>query len=184
MRFKYTMPIVHKRPRQTLSRNIVLALLLTLPPPVSAQTVPQIPALPPPQVTTAKNGTGATAEHVALVRATLSSLNDANITGNYSVLRDAAAPSFAERYTVADLAAAFMNLRSNPNFLAASQLPPNIMSVSQPSADVVVLRGQVRSVPGTLEFNAQYQRIGKRWRLSALAVSLPSAKTARTVPDR
>lgn len=154
-----------------------------------AQPPPQIPALPPP-ITTSSAATAPSrapalvADHVALVRATLSALNDANVTGNYSVLRDAAAPSFAERYSVADLDIAFTHLRANPLFTPASQGTPVITATRQPSADTLVVSGHVPARPANLTFDIQYQRIGARWRLSAIAVSLPQAKSAQAPPSR
>jgi hypothetical protein len=47
-----------------------------------------------------------------LIRSTLLTLNDANRSGNYSVLRDLAAPDFRARNTAADLAAIFADLRA------------------------------------------------------------------------
>ncbi|WP_370157515.1 hypothetical protein [Bradyrhizobium ottawaense] len=46
-----------------------------------------------------------------LIRSTLLTLNDANRTGNYTVLRDLAAPDFQARNTAADLALNFLDLR-------------------------------------------------------------------------
>src|SRR5690348_17246315 len=46
-----------------------------------------------------------------LVRSTLLTLNDANRSGNYTVLRDLAAPDFQARNSAADLASSFADLR-------------------------------------------------------------------------
>jgi hypothetical protein len=46
-----------------------------------------------------------------LIRSTLLTLNDANRSGNYTVLRDLAAPDFQAKNTAADLAAIFTDLR-------------------------------------------------------------------------
>src|SRR5260370_1876362 len=46
-----------------------------------------------------------------LVRSTLLTLNDANRTGNYTVLRELAAPDFQARNTASDLAQIFADLR-------------------------------------------------------------------------
>src|SRR5262249_39590129 len=46
-----------------------------------------------------------------LVRSTLLTLNDANLSGNYTVLRDLAAPDFQARNTAADLGQTFSDLR-------------------------------------------------------------------------
>lgn len=154
-----------------------------LPPPMRAQTMPA-PKPPSPEPAAQLKSATAKPEHVALIRATLSALNDANLTGNYSVLRDAAAPSFAERYSVADLAIAFTTLRNNPLFTPASQGAPAIAAIQQPGPDTLVIGGHVPARPANLDFNVQYQRIGVRWRLSALSVSLPQPKSAQASPPR
>src|SRR5882672_4896985 len=46
-----------------------------------------------------------------LVRSTLLTLNDANHSGNYTVLHDLAAPDFQARNSAADLAQSFADLR-------------------------------------------------------------------------
>lgn len=48
---------------------------------------------------------------VILVRATLSALNDANRTGNYTVLRDLGAPGFRQANSAARLGEIFSDLR-------------------------------------------------------------------------
>ena len=60
-----------------------------------------------------------------LIRSTLLTLNDANNSGNYSVLRDLSAPNFQARYSAADLAVIFTDLRSrNFNLFAAALIAP------------------------------------------------------------
>src|SRR5215471_18975151 len=62
-----------------------------------------------------------------LVRSTLLTLNDANHSGNYTVLRDLAAPGFQARNTAADLAFAFTDLRRrNFDLYGAALLPPQL----------------------------------------------------------
>jgi hypothetical protein len=46
-----------------------------------------------------------------LIRTTIVALNQANMTGNYTVLRDLAAPSFQQANSAAQLAEAFANMR-------------------------------------------------------------------------
>lgn len=150
---------------------------------------PAIPPLPPVRATTPQaephaGRLSAGPEHTALVRATLSALNDANLTGNYSVLRDAAAPSFAERYSVADLAVAFTTLRASPNFATAAHGTPVVTHAMKPSGTTIVLKGHLAARPDKIGFDVQYERIKGRWRLSALAVSLPDRKAANTSTRR
>src|SRR5262249_45592014 len=66
---------------------------------------------------------------VYLVRSTLMMLNDANRSGNYTVLRDLAAPDFQARTSAADLAQSFADLRRrNFDLFAAAILPPQFTS--------------------------------------------------------
>lgn len=52
-----------------------------------------------------------TEQALYLIRSTLLTLNDANRSGNYTVLRDLAAPDFQARNTAADLSLSFTDLR-------------------------------------------------------------------------
>src|SRR3954468_1949639 len=62
-----------------------------------------------------------------LIRSTLMALNDANRTGNYTVLRDLAAPDFQARNTSADLSVAFTDLRRrNLDLFAVALINPTI----------------------------------------------------------
>lgn len=149
----------------------------------SQPAAPAIPPLPParaipqqPEPHVVRPNTGP--DYTPIVRATLSALNDANLTGNYSVLRDAAAPSFAQRYTVADLALAFTTLRASPHFASASHGIPIVTHVLKPSATTIVLKGHVPARPDRISFDVQYENIKGRWRLSAIAVGLPDRKAA------
>src|SRR5262245_62209934 len=57
-----------------------------------------------------------------LLRTTLVAVHQANVTGNYTILRDLAAPSFQERNTAADLALIFAQFRSQNIDLAPAAL--------------------------------------------------------------
>lgn len=64
-----------------------------------------------------------------LVRSALITLNDANRSGNYTVLRDLAAPGFQARNSAADLAQSFSDLRSRKfDLFAAALLVPQFSS--------------------------------------------------------
>ena len=67
---------------------------------------------PAPAATPAQPSLPVTLEQALfLIRSTLLTLNDANRTGNYTVLRDLAAPDFQARNTAADLGLNFLDLR-------------------------------------------------------------------------
>jgi len=72
------------------------------------KAVPAVPAAPQPAQQPALPGVDGV---LYLIRSTLLTLNDANRTGNYTVLRDLAAPDFQARNTAADLAVTFTDLR-------------------------------------------------------------------------
>jgi hypothetical protein len=65
-----------------------------------------------------------------LVRSTLLTINDANRSGNYTVLRDLAAPDFQARNTNADLGQIFSDLRHrNFDLYGAALLAPQFTVV-------------------------------------------------------
>src|SRR5215813_12984617 len=62
-----------------------------------------------------------------LVRSTLLTLNDANRSGNYTVLHDLAAPDFQARNTPADLGQTFSDLRRRKfDLFAAALIQPQL----------------------------------------------------------
>ena len=72
-----------------------------------------------------------------LIRSTLLTLNDANRSGNYTVLRDLAAPDFQARNTAADLADVFSDLRRRKfDLYGAALLAPQLRIVSSIDHDV------------------------------------------------
>jgi hypothetical protein len=64
---------------------------------------------------------------LVLIRSTLLTLNDANCSGNYTVLRDVASPDFQARNTAADLSQIFSDLRRrNFELYGAALLAPQL----------------------------------------------------------
>ncbi len=112
-----------------------------------------------------------------LIRATLLTLNDANRTGNYTVLRDLAAPEFQAANTAADLAQVFADLRRR-NFdlfavaLAAPQLatPPYL----DPNK-MLRLTGHFPTRPLQINFDLTFQTVNGLWRLHGISVATPPA---------
>ena len=112
-----------------------------------------------------------------LIRSTLLTLNDANRTGNYTVLRDLASPDFQAKNTAADLAQIFAELRRR-NFdlfavaLAAPQLsaPPYL----DPNK-MLRLTGYFPTRPLQINFDLIFQNVGGHWRLFGISVATPQA---------
>ncbi len=112
-----------------------------------------------------------------LIRSTLLTLNDANHTGNYSVMRDLAAPDFQARNSPADLALSFTDLRRR-NFdlfsvaLAAPQLstPPYL-----DPGKMLRLTGYFPTRPLQINFDLTFQNVDNHWRLYGVSVATPQA---------
>lgn len=125
--------------------------------PVSTAKPPVVAPLPPQQL--------------YLIRAALGALNDANATGNYSVLRDLAAPSFQAKHSAADLAEIFAVARRKPVDLApAAYLMPVVTDAARPDPSRLHLTGHV---PGTFEritFQLHFEAVAGHWRIASLSI--------------
>jgi hypothetical protein len=112
-----------------------------------------------------------------LIRSALLTLNDANRSGNYTVLRDLAAPDFQARNRAADLAATFANLRARGfDLFAVALVAPRLSS--PPALDtnrMLRLVGAFPTRPLQIEFNLLFQNVGGQWRLYDIAVATPRA---------
>ena len=116
-----------------------------------------------------------------LVRSTLLTLNDANLSGNYTVLRDLAAPDFQARNTAADLAQTFSDLRRrNFDLYGAALLAPQLTVV--PALDqsgMLHLAGYIPTRPQQINFDLVFQVVGNRWRLYSISIATPEAAPAQ-----
>ena len=119
---------------------------------------------------------------IYLVRSTLMMLNDANRSGNYSVLRDLAAPDFQAKNSPADLAQSFADLRRRKfDLFAAALLMPQF--TERPILDAkgrLQLSGLFPTSPLRIRFAMTFQPVGGEWKLLALSVATPSAITMRS----
>ena len=108
-----------------------------------------------------------------LVRTTLVALHQANVTGNYTVLRDLAAPGFREAHTDADLARIFAPIRaSNIGIDAVVVLDPHLTSA--PAIDdsgMLQIEGTFDTRPSAITFQLLFEAVGGGWRLFGLSVN-------------
>jgi hypothetical protein len=113
-----------------------------------------------------------------LVRSTMLTLNDANRTGNYTVLRDIAAPSFQAANSAADLSMAFAELRRRKlDLYAVAVIAPQL--TAQPvrnERDQLQLTGYFPTQPQQIKFDLTFENNAGQWRLLALSVQTPSAQ--------
>src|SRR5262245_33835421 len=95
-------------------------------PPATAKDAPRLAAPPAQQ----KLMPVSIEQAIYLIRSTLLTLNDANRSGNYTVLRDLAAPGFQTNNTAADLGLTFSDLRRrNFDLYGAALLAPQLTAI-------------------------------------------------------
>jgi hypothetical protein len=112
-----------------------------------------------------------------LIRSTLLTLNDANRSGNYSVLRDLAAPDFQVRNTAADLAQIFADLRRrNFDLFATAVMAPQLAAAPALDAKHMLhVTGYFPTRPLQINFDLTFHVVGGQWRLFGIAVATPEA---------
>jgi hypothetical protein len=107
-----------------------------------------------------------------LVRSTLLTLNDANRSGNYTVLRDLAAPGFQAKNNAADLAGIFADLRRrHVDLFAVALMAPQLASA--PALDgngMLRLTGHFQTQPLQIKFDLLFQNVDNNWRLFGVSV--------------
>lgn len=116
-----------------------------------------------------------------LIRSTLLTLNDANRSGNYTVLHDLAAPGFQAKNTPADLARIFSDLRGRHiDLYAAAVMAPQLTSPPHlESNGMLRLTGVFPTRPLQIKFDMLFQDVGKQWRLFGISVATPPATAQR-----
>jgi hypothetical protein len=117
-----------------------------------------------------------------LVRSILLALDDANKTGNYSVLRDLGAPGFQLANTDARLDEIFAAERKgNLDLSGVAVLEPQLTLLPQIEANGMMrMAGFFPSAPSQVNFELLYAPVNRQWRLMGLSVSL--GQTAPIAP--
>ncbi len=113
-----------------------------------------------------------TAALVALIKSTILAVQQANQTGNYSVLRDMGSPIFRERFDQAALTAAFANLRSRGVNLTPVLFLDTTLA-KQPEmtgGNELHLVGIFPSQPLQIQYDMRFMLLDNQWRINALAV--------------
>lgn len=115
-------------------------------------------AMPPPAVL------------LALLRGTMIALNQANVTGNYSVLRDLAAPSFRDANSSAALADRFRLWREDRlDFAAVALLDVQLSGAPAIGPDGTLrLKGYFPTAPLRIGFDIAFEPVDGHWRLGAI----------------
>ena len=125
---------------------------------------------------------------VMMVRGVLTGVNQANFTGNYSVLHAMTAPALQARVSAAQFGKAFANLRAqNLDLSPVLVLLPQFSVVPLLTPDgVLKLTGFFPSRPVQINFAIDYRPVDRFWMIEALSVSAlqanASAQTAAAIP--
>jgi len=119
-----------------------------------------------------------------LIRSTLLTLNDANRSGNYSVLRDLAAQGFQSKNTAADLAQIFSDLRHrHVDLFAVAVIAPQLQAA--PALDdkgMLRLTGYFPTQPLRISFDLLFQNVENQWRLFGISVQTPEVAPQANLP--
>ena len=120
-----------------------------------------------------------------LIRSTLLAVDQANKTGNYTVLRDIGAPGF-QTNTAARLGEIFAKLR-NENLdlsgVAVSDPQLNLLPQIEPNG-LMHMAGFFPSVPSQVNFDLQFAPVNGQWRLFGISVSIGQSGPAAPEPPQ
>jgi hypothetical protein len=120
-----------------------------------------------------------------LVRSTILALDQANKTGNYTVLRDLGAPGF-QANTAAKLAEIFASQRNDKLDLSGvAVIDPQLTVLPEIEANGLMrMAGFFPSVPSQVNFELLFAPVDGQWRLFGISVKVgSSAPVAPTPPS-
>jgi hypothetical protein len=122
---------------------------------------------------------------IVLIRSTLMALNHANLTGNYSVLRDLSSPAFQASNSDADLAMIFTSLRGQRlDFSAIVTITPQLTKGPEITPQGLLhLGGSFATQPMPVNFEMLFQQVGGSWRLFGISVNPPAGESAAKISD-
>lgn len=151
------------------ARNAAIALVLLVSTSLAAAAQQAQPAQQAPKPANIdRNGV------LILVRSTLLALDQANKTGNYTVLRDLGAPGFQAVNTAARLAEIFASQRNDKLDLSGvAVIDPqlNVLPQIEPNG-MMRMAGFFPSVPSQVNFELLYEPVNGQWRLFGLSVNV------------
>jgi hypothetical protein len=112
-----------------------------------------------------------------MIKTTLIAYSQANMTGNYSVLRDLAAPGFQQVNSVARLSEIYREERNkNLDLSPVVLLKPELLRpVVVDERGLLNIEGYFPSKPQMVRFMLVFQNVVQRWRLVALGVTTVSS---------
>lgn len=120
---------------------------------------------------------------IILIRSSLLALDQANKTGNYTVLRDLGAPGF-QNNTAARLAEIFAKLRNdNLDLSGVAVIEPQLSLLPQIEPNGLMhMAGFFPSVPAQVNFELLFAPVNGQWRLFGISVSIGQTAPAAPIP--
>jgi len=121
-------------------------------------------------------------QQARLIYTSLLTLNNANLTGNYTVLLDSAAPSFRALNTSYRLTRIFSRFRNSRIDIGAIVLqnPTLTKNVRVDKNGILYIEGYFPTRPMNIDFKLSYQRVAGAWRLHGISVKPVLEKVAIT----
>lgn len=115
-------------------------------------------------------------EREVLIKSTLLTLNDANLTGNYQVFCARASRQFQTKCTGTAMADAFKGFRENKMSMV-SIIADEIHSMTEMSIDkdgVLILRGRFKDDEKRISFDLKFVKNDAIWKLLGITVNYKS----------
>jgi hypothetical protein len=111
---------------------------------------------------------------ILMIRNAVLALNQANVTGNYSVLREMGTPAFQMTNSPVRLGEVFASLRSRKIDLSPVMLfnPKLASPPALQEGGVLRLTGIFPTTPEQVQFDLAFQHMGERWMLAGVAVNV------------
>jgi hypothetical protein len=120
-----------------------------------------------------------------LIQSAVLALNQANATGNYSVLREMGAPGFQSANSAEQLAKIFAKLRDrNLDLSPVLLFPPKLYRKPEMSSSGMMrVMGFFPTSPERVNFDLIFQPVQQRWRLFGIAVHTKPEPSPTTAGD-
>jgi len=121
-----------------------------------------------------------------LIWSAMAAVDQANQTGNYSVLRDLGAPSFQANNSAATLATVFAALRNQGiNLSYTLALVPTLQFPAAIAQNGLLrIRGVFPLRPNAIGFDLLFQNVNGQWKIFGISVVPLVAQTQQSGPNR
>ncbi|MBT3069330.1 hypothetical protein KKP04_00400 [Rhodomicrobium sp. Az07] len=122
---------------------------------------------------------------VMLIKSTIIAVNQANATGNYTLLRDLGSPDFQQGNNATTLSEAFAALRQrNLDLAPILFLTPSLAGPPYFQENGSLrLTGLIPSAPEQVHFDFAFLQIDGRWMLDGISLAMVQAKAPANAPS-